>query len=213
VQPSVPRPGIAAPIVGDASMRRLQISGALPSSTPAVNGFSVSQSSVVAVPVPPAELAAVRALDPIQRTAMASSAPSDARTQGGSRSSAAGADRGRRSAQCARWRQRGALTRREGSEALLPPRNTVPGDAPSSAELRFTASFPPAITGSGTGLLPPHNGTASNFTHPAPAQKAESLTAAVPAQQAAPASTPSAATSSLAHRLRPTAALRTGAPA
>ena len=39
------------------------------------------------------------------------------------------------------------------------------------------------------GLLPPHNDSAPNFNHPAPAQKAESLTAAVPAQQAAPAST------------------------
>jgi hypothetical protein len=48
------------------------------------------------------------AVDLSQRAAMASAAPSDARTQRGLRSSAAGADRGRRSAQCARGRQRGA---------------------------------------------------------------------------------------------------------
>ena len=34
MQPLVLRSGIAAPIVGDASMRRLQISGALPGTTP-----------------------------------------------------------------------------------------------------------------------------------------------------------------------------------
>ena len=73
------------------------------------------------------------------------------------------------------------------------------------------------ITGDLASVLP-RPGALTNFNHPAPAQKAESLTAAVSAQQAAPASTiaplsAEPAPSSPAHRLRPTAALRTGAAA
>jgi len=59
---------------------------------------------------------AVSALDPSQRAPMASAGPSDARTQGGLRSSAAGVDRGRSSAKCVRRRQRCALARGEGTE-------------------------------------------------------------------------------------------------
>jgi len=65
---------------------------------------------------PSISVPAVSALDPSQRAAMACAGPSDARTQGGPRSSAAWADRGRRSAQCARGRQRGALARGEGTQ-------------------------------------------------------------------------------------------------
>jgi hypothetical protein len=67
---------------------------------------------------PQMSVVAVSALDLSHRAAMVSAAPSDARTQGGLRSSAAGTDRGRRSAQCGRGRQRGALTRGEGTRGV-----------------------------------------------------------------------------------------------
>jgi hypothetical protein len=137
VQPSVLRSGIAAPIVGDASMRRPQISGALPS-TIAVKDVSSSISAV------PSFAVAVSAHDPSQRAALAPSAPSDARTQGDRNSSAI---RSTEDAAARSVRGGDSAVRGRGEWApfppamtapgtgLLRPHNPVPGDASSAAVL------------------------------------------------------------------------------
>ena len=132
-------------VVSDVSVSKSSVSAVSVSAKPVAVAPSTRQSALmsevaitavgdVAVSKSSSSFAvAVRDLDPSQRAPLASAGPSAARTQGGPRSIAAWSDRGRSSAKCARRRQRCALARGEGSP------------------------FPPAMTASGRGLLPPHN--------------------------------------------------------
>jgi hypothetical protein len=99
-------------------------------SVPSLAGVSGTATNLSS-PHPNLPLVAVSAHDPSQRAPLASAGPSDARTQGGPRSSAAWADRGQSSAP-ARRRQRRAVVRGVGPTNLRttgfgPGRQATPG--------------------------------------------------------------------------------------
>jgi hypothetical protein len=122
--------------------RGRRIAGCIPGETIATAPPALAVSDF-AVSISSSVAVAVRAHDPSQRAALAPSAPSDARTQGDRNSS--------------------AIRSTEDAAA----RSVRGGDSAVRGRGEW-APFPPAMTAPGTGLLPPHNSTASNFNHPAP---------------------------------------------